>query len=294
MKKIILISLLITSCSVQKNLNDYKHDPKVAKVVYGNDDRTDLFDVTDVELKILAKSTVAFIDQRHLIYDSIFDIYNLENAEPTLPFCKTEKFVNQPRWADCSGSLIAEDIVLTAGHCVSKSEDCKNMKIVFDYALDEKNKHLNSITGKNVYSCQKILAFKNEKNGSDFSVIQLDRPATDRTPLKFSDKPLDYKDALMIIGHPEGFPTKFTMNGKVRSLIPETYFTATLDAFSGNSGSAVFDQTAKKIVGVLVRGEHDYDKKNGCITAKLCDETGINNCRGEDVTRISEFLKYLK
>ncbi len=291
MKKIILSVFLITSCSVQKNLNQYQPHATSEKVVYGDDGRMDFFEMNDTDLKTLAKSTVALIDQRHLIYDSIFDTYNLEKAEPNLPFCKTEKFVNQPRWADCSGSLIAEDIVLTAGHCVSKAEDCKNIKIVFDYALDEKNKHINSIAGKNVYSCQKILAFKNEKNGSDFSLIQIDRPATDRTPLKFSDKTLDYKDSLMIIGHPEGFPTKFTMNGKIRSLIPETYFTATLDAFSGNSGSAVFDQTTKKIVGVLVRGEHDYDKKNGCITAKQCDE---KSCRGEDVTRVSEILKYLK
>jgi V8-like Glu-specific endopeptidase len=63
-----------------------------------------------------------------------------------------------------------------------------------------------------------------------------------------------------------------------------------LDAFQGNSGSSVFNQKTRQIVGVLVRGEQDYERQNGCYVAKVCGE---NDCRGEDVMRISEIRKKL-
>ncbi len=291
MKKIILALVFLSACSKQKNIpKDFQKTNTDSNVVYGEDGRLDYFEMKNPELQNMARSTVAFINPRHLIYDSVFNIYNFENAEVSVMFCSTEKFQKQPKFADCSGSLVAADIVLTAGHCVQNAKDCANTKIVFDYSLDSASKKLNSLPADDVYSCQKIIAFSNIKNSTDFALIQLDRPAIGRKPLEFSTAELTDKDSLMMIGHPMGLPTKFTMNGMVRSLIPEHYFTASMDAFSGNSGSAVFDQNTKKIVGVLVRGESDFDKKNGCYVAKQCDENG---CRGEDVTRVREILKYL-
>ena len=291
MKKIILSAFFIFGCAKENNHQLFQQTSADSNVVYGQDGRIDFFAMNDPQLKNMARSTVAFIDSRHLVYDSVFNVYNLENAEASVSFCSTEKFQRQPKFADCSGSLIARDLVLTAGHCIKDPDDCRKTKIVFDYTLDTVSKNLNRLRADDVYTCKKIIASSNSKNSTDFALIQLDRPAAGRSPLELSSKPLTYQDPLMLIGHPMGLPTKFTMNGKVRSLIPEHFFTASLDAFSGNSGSAVFDQNTKKIVGILVRGESDFDRRNGCYVAKQCDENG---CRGEDVTRISEVLKYLR
>ncbi len=290
--KILFLGILFLSACSQKNpsLSFAEARNTSSKVIYGEDGRKDLSEISDPQLLQMARSTVAFMDAKDLVYDSVFNKYNFENNEPTLPFCTTEKFRNQPRWADCSGTLISEDLILTAGHCVPTNKDCAQAKIVFDYAIPTGQKNVNSILGDNVFSCKKVVAFSNLKLDTDFAIIQLDRPVVGRKPLEFSTTELTYKSPLMLIGHPEGLPTKITFNGKVRSLIPDHYFTASLDAFSGNSGSAVFDQDSKKIVGILVRGEHDFEKKNGCYVAKQCDEDG---CRGEDVTRISEVLKFL-
>lgn len=290
MKIIILGLLFLVACSPQKPSISFEQTLTTSNVVYGEDGRKDLSEINDPQLIEMARSTVAFMDSKDLVYDSVFNKYNFENAEPTLPFCTTEKFRNQPRWADCSGTLISEDRILTAGHCVPTAKDCAQAKIVFDYAIMTGEKSVASISGDNVFSCKKVIAFSNLKLDTDFAIIQLDRPVEGRKPLEFSTAELTFKNQLLLIGHPEGLPTKITFNGKIRSLIPAHYFTASLDAFSGNSGSAVFDQDTKKIVGVLVRGERDYDRKNGCYVAKQCDEDG---CRGEDVTRISEVLKFL-
>lgn len=290
--KIFLIGFLfLVACSNSNQSQILKYDDAAStNVVYGEDGRKDLSEITDPQLLQMARSTVAFMDAKDLVYDSVFNKYNFENTEPTLAFCTTEKFRNQPRWADCSGTLISEDLILTAGHCVPTNKDCAQAKIVFDYAIPTGQKNVNTISGDNVFSCKKVVAFSNLKLDTDFAIIQLDRPVVGRKPLEFSTTELTYKSPLMLIGHPEGLPTKITFNGKVRSLIPDHYFTASLDAFSGNSGSAVFDQDSKKIVGILVRGERDYERKNGCYIAKQCDEDG---CRGEDVNRISEVLKFL-
>ena len=58
----------------------------------------------------------------------------------------------------------------------------------------------------------------------------------------------------------------------------------------GNSGSAVFNQNTYEIIGVLARGDQDFSRQNSCYVAKVCDE---DDCRGEDITRISVIKKYI-
>lgn len=262
---------------------------KQNRIVYGEDGRQDYFETTDAQLLKLAKSTVALIDKDDLIFLAAENIYKFRGTNE-ISMCPTEKFLKQPKVAYCSGALIAPDMILTAGHCVSDSRECQSVRFVFDYKLENPQTILKSVLPENTFRCAEIIKTIEIKNGADFALIRLDRNVPDREPLQLSDQEPNYHEPLMLIGHPAGLPTKFTLNGKVRSLIADQYFTASVDAFSGNSGSAVFDQQTGLILGVLSRGDQDYDRKNACYVAKSCGE---NDCRGEDVTRISEVKKYL-
>ena len=219
-------------------------------VIYGDDNRLDYSEITDDKIKELARSTVAFIDNEHLVYDQVFDKYYLEKPDFKLGMCPNEKYTQQPEWAFCTGSLVAPDVVLTAGHCVSDLNACHQFKLAFDYYLENPNGQISSLQGKNIFSCADIIYATEKKNAADFALIRLDRPVTGRQFLSFSTSDLTYKDALLIVGYPMGKPVKFAMNGQVRSLLNDQYIVASLDAFSGNSGSPVFNQATHQIVGV--------------------------------------------
>jgi hypothetical protein len=61
---------------------------------------------------------------------------------------------------------------------------------------------------------------------------------------------------------------------------------ANLDTYGGNSGSPVFNATNHQVEGILVRGENDFVTNGSCYVSLVCPTTG---CRGEDVTRCSEW-----
>jgi hypothetical protein len=79
---------------------------------------------------------------------------------------------------------------------------------------------------------------------------------------------------------------KSAPGAEVRDTANQSFFKADLDTFGGNSGSGVFDQGTKKLIGVLVRGDTDYEKdpSGKCTIAHVCPR--YSDCRGEDVTRI--------
>ncbi len=88
----------------------------------------------------------------------------------------------------------------------------------------------------------------------------------------------------MVIGHPAGLPTKIAGGAQGRDRTNEGFFTANLDTYGGNSGSAVFNSLTGLVEGILVRGEQDYMQKGDCRVSNLCP---VDGCRGEDVTKIS-------
>ena len=120
----------------------------------------------------------------------------------------------------------------------------------------------------------------------DWALIRLDRAVTDRRFLEYrkSGEP-EVGANLVVIGHPTGLPTKIADGANIREL-KGTYFTANLDTYGGNSGSAVFNADTGVVEGILVRGERDYlyDSVNACrVTNVVADDEG----RGEDITYIT-------
>ena len=59
-----------------------------------------------------------------------------------------------------------------------------------------------------------------------------------------------------------------------------------VDAFKGNSGSAMFSEATGSMIGVLFKGNPDYVYNNrlGCREPNVCRNT---ECRGEDASHIS-------
>lgn len=266
----------------------------IDKVIYGSDDRRDIFEETNSMYLELANSTAAMIENGKVrATESGFVVGGTTLAQRGI--CADARFADQATTADCSGFLVGDDLLVTAGHCITNEYDCLNRKWVFNY-----NHQTPDVTSEitveadDVYSCEQIIDRQlDQVSKNDFALIKLDRKVVGRNPLKFrTEGKIEEGDKIVVIGHPTGLPTKIADNAWVRDNSNPVYFVANLDTFGGNSGSAVFNATTGLVEGILVRGEQDYvyDWFKNCRVPKTCTDS---ECRGEDVTRITNIQKLL-
>jgi len=260
-----------------------------SKVIYGDDDRLDLYQVQDPLMKSLAGSTVALMKASTLTTDG--DTTQIEDRPigPEYGLCRDEPFYDQNSAAFCSGFLVAPDTIVTAGHCVSSQQACENTKFVFGFEINSLGQKATMVSTSDVYSCKTLIHSVASSFGEDFAVIKLTRNVSNHQPLSLSPQTAEPGAGLTVIGHPSGLPVKVAGGAEVRSVRDE-YLIANLDTYGGNSGSAVFNTATGAVEGILVRGAQDYVYENGCRRSNVCTNDG---CRGEDVTLIERVKPYL-
>lgn len=264
------------------------------RVVYGSDDRKDIYQVTNSEHLQWARSTAAMVDSNDISRVSGGYRLNRKTLQSS-GVCSTEKFSQQITAASCTGFLVAPDLMVTAGHCMHYNSDCNYSYWVFDYAVNKAGDNGDKfIPEENVYKCAEIIDSVNGYD-NDYSLFRLKKVVTNRTPLKFRKRgKVSSNTPLVIIGHPSGLPMKVADGAKVKKNTHGDYFVANLDSFGGNSGSPVFNARSGEVEGILVRGETDYvweTMNNGShckVVNKCSDSIGIfSKCDGEEVTRIT-------
>lgn len=260
------------------------------RVIYGEDNRLDIYQVTDKKLLEIADSTVALIPGTDVTIANGMATLAGEKFADAYGLCEQERFREQNTSAFCSGSLVAPNMIITAGHCIEDDMDCSNARFVFGYAVKKKDVLPTAVPATEVYSCKKLVHSERLGTGPDFAVIELDRNVTGHKPLAMSKKDVVKGDKLVVIGHPSGLPTKVSGGAAVRKL-GNGFFVSNLDTYGGNSGSAVFNATTYEIEGILVRGENDFVTQNGCTISNVCADDA---CRGEDSTLISKVIPYIK
>ena len=264
--------------------HDEAIDSDEQTVVYGADNRRDVYDFEDqVWAGRAAEFTAAMIG------NSTIDASNPDNIRfqagtlrEDFNVCPGERFADQITAASCSATLIAPDLVLTAGHCINSSS-CSGNSFVFDYYMTSASA-LHAITSDDVYRCQQVVAHQ-LANNIDFAIARLDRPVTGRTPASVDATvaALANSTPLIVNGYGSGLPLKIDNGAQVRDARAGTqdFFVANLDTFGGNSGSGVFRSDTGKLVGILVRGETDYVRDGTCNRVNVCSDSG---CSGESST----------
>lgn len=280
MKKYILLALLSFAVVAQAD----------ERVIYGDDNRTEIYQASPYWQR-KADSTVALFNQIDLKDDGSGS-YKVggSNYGTSYNLCADEPFREQQSAGFCSGSLVGHNLILTAGHCVRSQTACDKTKFVFGFGYSYAGKDLSKVKALDVYSCKKLLARKEYSAGADYAVIELDRSVIGHEVLSVNRSGVvSTGDALVVIGHPAGIPTKVSGGANVRSVQSE-HFVANLDTYGGNSGSAVFNEKTGEIEGILVRGAQDFVYANGCRKSNVCPNDG---CYGEDVTRVDQATPHI-
>lgn len=263
------------------------------KVIYGKDNRQELYQVQDKSLKTLSRSVAMVVDKSD-IFGSPQDPINslrLLHAGDDFNLCRDELFYNQYMSGFCTAFLVADDIMATAGHCFKFLASCYTSAFVFDWHSTGAHQVPTSTSTQNIYSCKEVIVSQTDPR--DYALIRLDRKVTDRQPLKLRPSArVAEKEEVFSMGHPFGLPLKVVREAHVRRSYRKQFVT-NLDTYQGNSGSPIISESTHEVLGILTGGDNDldYDGDRKCYMSKQCGE---HECDGETAVKTSILLKFLK
>lgn len=255
------------------------------KVIYGLDNR---FEVASTPYHYLNQSIAGMVKRYRLkeTEDNFKATYYRDlTSYRGIKTCDDMQFRDQPTFASCTGFLIEEDILVTAGHCMTgygtkvantNTFPCKQNSWVFGY---EKTSEVadDLIFGKDdVYNCETVIEARYD-HIADYALIKLSKKTVNKTPVTISTDSSNYEpyNGIFVAGHPTGLPLKIAAGAEIAKNLNDNQFVSNLDSFAGNSGSPIFNSTGD-VIGVLVSGETDYfyDKERACYTTNNCNSVG--------------------
>jgi V8-like Glu-specific endopeptidase len=191
------------------------------------------------------------------------------------------------RW--CTGTLVTDDLFLTAGHCFDSApgvprkngqrlrphEIATNMHVDFNYQVDPSG----NLRQEQRFDIVDLV--EHRRGGLDYAVARLSgTPGNQFGTATLATSPVQQGDTLCIIQHPKGRPKKIEAgtathihSSSTTGHLGQDYFGyGDIDTLGGSSGSGVLRESDGAIVGVHTnggcrgtRGGHNHGVKIGPI-----------------------------
>jgi hypothetical protein len=261
--------------------------------IWFTDNRMDFYDITDEQIKKNTNCAAAICLENNLIpgRNGLSTLKN-KNYGEAFNLCHCEPFRDQPIAAGrlCTGFLVKENTVATAGHCACE-KNVTNLRFLFGYKMTDPFTPVTQVPNENVYKGVKIVqrAYNRMCNGADWALVKLDRNVVGQEVATLSKKEISHGQPVYIIGHPLGLPLKYSPGASV-SDISEAHFSADLNVYCGSSGSPVFDSKTHEVIGIVVRGDNrDFRWVENCWMSVIYSRA--DKCSKEpQCTRVSEFI----
>lgn len=291
-----ILSVLFLSCSVEQGAQPFAVADQSQAVVYGTDSRQDLELIRGKSFDNASK-VAALIDSKFVRPDSDPMFFNLAGLSliRAKAVCPTERFAQQMVVARCSAVLVTSNRMLTAGHCIQNQEQCERTNVVFNFFHYEDSSRDSVVQANQVYKCKKLLGRKQGRadndDSQDYALFELDRVNEATSPVNMQvTNDLQPGLSVYTLGHSMGLPMKFADGRVLSNKASDNMFRADLDAFSGNSGSPVFNSSSHTMIGLFVGGEDDLivDPDRKCRVVKQCHS---GECKGELVLKLSRIRK---
>ena len=237
-------------------------------VLNGNDDRLEVFELDEATRQATVSSSAALVYANHVSWDGPSGVsLNAESAAVAFGLCSDEPFGSEPSAAFCSGVLIDDDLLLTAGYCLgddvaSARQLCQRVQVVFGYVLQAADSQP-QVDANQVFSCRRVVTLSAAP--VDLAVLQLDRAASALlAPAQFAASAVEPGDSLLIASYGSGLPLKVELAAPVTSAsTTDGSFVLGSDTFSGSSGGGLFTK-AFELAGLFEEGEPDWVKSDGC------------------------------
>lgn len=278
--------------------------------VFGEDGREEVNDVSGITH--YTNATAVMIPKKNVDGDKVYG-YSLRQSLSMQfnvdRFDQNVKYLDQPTVGNCTGFLVAPEIIVTAGHCINSMDDANQWYWLFDYTnsmqWNLEGNYIN-IDRNNLYETSEILGSKLEGEEDDeledYAVLRLDRVVTNRQPYRIrTSGDTSVSSNVYTIGAPTGLPLKISLDSEVIDEGNDYWFKTDIDAFPGNSGGPVFDPNGF-IEGILVRGaveyangrytgDYKYDPYCDCIRTVTFAQAGLTaGCQIHKINSIPYYL----
>jgi hypothetical protein len=218
----------------------------------------------------------------------------VKNYGKAFNLCQSEPFYHQDIASGplCTGFLVKDDIIATAGHCVNE-QNVKDLRFVFGYKMMDSSASVTGILQKDIYKGVRIIhrVYRRKGNQSDWALVKLDRSVVGQEAVTLSREEITLNKPVYIIGYPVGLPLKYSP-GAIVSEISEAYFSADLNVYNGSSGSPVFDIETHEVIGIVVRGDsRDFRLMENCWRSVIYSMSDKHSQKPQ-CTRVSEFITH--
>ncbi len=259
-----LVSTLV-GCSVETESTSVVQQ----QIIYGNDDRTELYDLggENRQRQASVDSVAAMVPFERIHHDGDDVFVDGPSWSESESVCPSVRFSEQPVVARCSAVLMQNDLVLTAGHCARL---CSQTRFVFGLFYEQRD-ILKGLSASHVYDCVDVVEDVVDESGVDFAWLRLDRPVAVGKPAAPAMRMADVGDQLTLASFPSGVPMKVDPGGVVTE-VDGAVVRTTHDAFSGSSGGPLLDGDGQ-VVGVLGGGGPDLVATDaGCLEPRVIPE----------------------